>query len=254
MLRHLLLGAAAFLASTAAIATAAPKDDIAAAAKTLADGQNYSWKTTSANGNPNAGGGGGGGGGFGGGATTGKASKDYITYSQSMRQDSYDIVIKGDKAAVKTPDGWQLASDLAKPDPNGGGGGFNPAMFIAMRALSFKAPAAQAQDLLAKIGDVTPADDAFSADVPADTVKELAAFRPRNADPNMPAPEVSNPKGTVKFWIKDGALTKMELHLQYTISFNGNDRDVDRITTTEISDVGSTTVDVPDDAKAKLGS
>jgi hypothetical protein len=246
MFRKLVLGAMACLATSAAVAVAAPKDDLAAAAQKLADSPNYSFTITTANA---------GGGGFGGGTTTGKLEKDgYTTFSITMRDNSYDVVIKGDKAVVKTEDGWQLASDLAKPDPNGGGGGFNPNMMLAFRALGFKAPAAQATDLVSKIGDLTPADDALTTDLSPDTVKELGSFRPRNPDPNMPAPDITNPKGTAKFWIKDGVLTKMELHLQFTRSFNGNDMDVDRTTTTEIKDVGATTVDVPADAKAKLGS
>ena len=35
-------------------------------------------------------------------------------------------------------------------------------------------------------------------------------------------------------------------------TFNGNDREVDRTTTVEIKEVGTTKVDVPEDAKKKL--
>ena len=40
--------------------------------------------------------------------------------------------------------------------------------------------------------------------------------------------------------------------MQGTISFNGNDVDIDRTTTVEIKDVGSTKVDVPEEANKKL--
>jgi len=66
------------------------------------------------------------------------------------------------------------------------------------------------------------------------------------------APEISGAKGSVKFWVKDGALSKIQFNVQGKLSFNGNDRDVDRTTTVEIKDVGSTKVDVPEDAKKKL--
>jgi hypothetical protein len=36
------------------------------------------------------------------------------------------------------------------------------------------------------------------------------------------------------------------------VSFNGNDRDVDRTTTVEIKNVNSTKIEVPDEAKKKL--
>jgi hypothetical protein len=36
------------------------------------------------------------------------------------------------------------------------------------------------------------------------------------------------------------------------VSFNGNDRDIDRTTTVVISEVGTTKISVPDEAKKKL--
>ena len=43
-----------------------------------------------------------------------------------------------------------------------------------------------------------------------------------------------------------------QFHVSGTVSFNGNDRDMDRTTTVEIKDVGTTKIEVPDDAKKKL--
>ena len=60
---------------------------------------------------------------------------------------------------------------------------------------------------------------------------------------------VTNPKGTVKFWIKDGLLLKYEYHVQGAVSFNGKDQNVDQTTTVVIKDVGTTKVEVPDEAK-----
>ena len=56
----------------------------------------------------------------------------------------------------------------------------------------------------------------------------------------------------MKFWLKDGALSKYEFKVQGKADFNGNEMDVDRTTTVEIKDVGATKVDVPEDAKKKL--
>jgi hypothetical protein len=66
------------------------------------------------------------------------------------------------------------------------------------------------------------------------------------------APPVSNAKGSVKFWIKDGVLTKYVLKVSGTITRNGDDVDVDRTTTVEIKDVGTTKLAVPDEAKSKM--
>ncbi|HIG30580.1 MAG TPA: hypothetical protein EYQ50_23395 [Verrucomicrobiales bacterium] len=75
---------------------------------------------------------------------------------------------------------------------------------------------------------------------------------PRRGGGGGGGPEVSNPQGSVKFWIKEGVLTKYQYSVQGSISFNGNDRDVDRTTTVEISNIGSTQIEIPTAAKNKL--
>ena len=64
--------------------------------------------------------------------------------------------------------------------------------------------------------------------------------------------EIKDAKGSAKFWIKDGVLAKYEFKVTGSMNFNGNDIDVDRTTTVEIKDVGSTKVEVPEGAKKKL--
>ena len=66
------------------------------------------------------------------------------------------------------------------------------------------------------------------------------------------APEISGAKGSVKFWVKDGLLSKYEIKVQGKVTVNGNDREVDRTTKIEIKDIGSTKIEVPEDAKKKL--
>ncbi|MBC8002999.1 MAG: hypothetical protein H7X97_10475 [Opitutaceae bacterium] len=65
-----------------------------------------------------------------------------------------------------------------------------------------------------------------------------------------PPPE--NAKGSVKFWVKDGSLAKYEYNVQGTMSFGGNSIEINRTTTVEIKDVGTTKVEVPEEAKKKL--
>ena len=106
--------------------------------------------------------------------------------------------------------------------------------------------------------ELSQSGEAWSGDLSEDGVKQALMFgrgrRNNNnaGNDNGNGPQISNPKGTVKFWVKDGVLTKYEVHVSATMSFNGNDRDIDRTTTTEISDVGSTKVNAPDEAKKKI--
>jgi hypothetical protein len=78
------------------------------------------------------------------------------------------------------------------------------------------------------------------------------SFRPRGGNDGGEGPAVSNAKGSAKFWLTDGILAKFQFHLQGTVSFNGNDRDIDRTTTVEIKDVNTTKIVVADDVKKKL--
>jgi len=234
MKRHILFSTLALVAGSLLAANAAPKDDVTAAAKKLADKDNYAWKQTSENA---------GGGGRGGGTYEGKTEKDgYLLLSITMRDNTIEVVKKGDKGAFKTADGWQSLSEAASGDQGA-------APFIARRLQTFKAPAAQAEDLAGKVKELKQDGDAYSGDLTEEGAKAQLMFGGRGG---ANAPEISGAKGSVKFWIKDGLLSKYEVKVQGKVSFNGNDRDVDRITTVEIKDIGSTKVQVPDDAKKKL--
>jgi hypothetical protein len=224
-------------------------DDVKSAVQKISDAGSYSWTTTTTTQ----------GGGFNRGPVEGKTQKDGLTWvSGSMRDNKFEFAIKGEKVAIKTEDGsWKSAAEASNDDQ---GGGFSPARFMAMFASNFRTPLQQVQGNLDKLQNVQKTDDGYSADLTPDAAKELLSFRRRpttNPDDNANGPQmdVSDAKGSVKFSIKDGTLTKMELHLTGAISFNGGDpRDVDRTMTTEFKDVGSTTVDIPDEVKTKLGA
>ena len=61
-------------------------------------------------------------------------------------------------------------------------------------------------------------------------------------------------KGTVKFWIKDGVLSKFEYTVQGTIKLPNSEEEtkMSRTTTVEIQGVGTTKVTLPDELKKKL--
>ena len=260
MIRRILLSAVAAFAAGAVTAHADTKDDLQAAFQKLSDSANYSWSADTENAN---------GPGFGAGTTEGQTEKDGFThYTIPTRDGTTDVYTKGDKAAIKTDSGWQLASEiLANADQNGGGGGgggFDPNVFMARRVQTMKPPAEQAISEIGNLTNIQSTADGFSADFTQDGAKQLLTFgrrRPANADNNnngggnnFPTPDISNAKADLKVTVKDGVVTQTVLHVSGTVSFNGNDRDIDRTTTTTFKDVGSTTVTVPDDAKAKLNS
>jgi hypothetical protein len=247
MLRHVLSATVVVLACSVA-ASAAPKDEVADAAKKLADAPNYAWKATT----ERQGGGGGGGGNFRAGPLEGKTEKGGpMVLAMTLGDNEVQAVVKGDKGAVKTQEGWQSFEELQQSAQQGGQGqGRGRGMFGRMLR-NTKAPAQEAQDLTAKSKDITKSGNAYTADLTEEGAKELMTFRGGRGG-NAEAPTVTNPKGTVKFWLKDGALSKYEYNVQGSMNFNGNDIEVNRTTTVEVKDVGSTKVEVPEEAKAKL--
>jgi hypothetical protein len=227
------------LVAAVSVTGAAPKDDLQSAVKKLAESANYSWTTTVD-------------GGFAGRDIAGRIEKDGpISLSINFGDDSYDLIIDGGKAAAKGAFGWAPTTELERTAEEEGG--FGPERFLLETIKNFKSPAEQAKDLFAKLETVQKSGDQYVAELSPETAKQLVLnFRRRadNADPSKI--EVKNPKGSLKCWIRDTQLAKFQFHVQGTLRFNGNDRNVDRTTTTEIKSIGSTKVAVPDEAKAKL--
>jgi hypothetical protein len=226
MKRQLLFGTIMMLATSLLAADA--KDEVKTAAKKLADAGGYSWKTTVEGGNAR----------FRPGPSDGQAAKDGLLHLTMTRGDNkIEAYLKGEKGAVKMMDEWQSLSEAGEGD------GAQARAFLVRMLKAYKAPAAQAEDLASKAKELKKEEGAYSGDLTEEGAKELLT-RGRG--------EASDAKGSVKFWLKDGQLSKYEFKLQGKISFNGNDVDIDRTTTIEIKDIGSAKVEIPDDAKKKL--
>jgi len=235
-----LLTLAGLLAGALPAVAADAKDTVKGAAKKLGE-NSYSFVST-----PKSEGGGGGGR-FQAGPTEGQVEKDgFVHLSTKMGDNTVESFLKGDKAAVKTPDGWKSLEELAQGGGKGKGG---PGGFAGRGLRNYQPPAKQAATLAEKAKELKEADGVISGDLSEDGVKEQLAFGGR---PGGQAPQVEGAKGSVKFWVKDGALAKYEFNVQGKISFNGSDIEINRTTTVEVKDIGSTKVSVPEEAKGKL--
>jgi hypothetical protein len=209
----------------ASLFAADPKDEVKSAAKKLADAGGYSWKTTTEGGNAR----------MRPGPTEGKVAKDGLTHlSMTRGETKTEAFLKGDKGAVKTADEWKSLSDAGEGDRGA---------FLVRMLKNFKNPAEQAQDLASKTKELKKDEDVYSGDLTDEGAKELLTRR---------GGEASEAKGSVKFWLKNGMISKYEFKIQGKMTVNGNDIDVDRTATTEIEKVGATKVEVPDEAKKKL--
>lgn len=223
--------AALFVASALLAADANPKEEISAAAKKLGDAANYSWRTTVVVPEDAA---------FKPGPTEGKTEKDGVTLlSLRFGDNETKAVLKGEKGAASNPQGeWSSLEELANSE--------GPGRFMEMMLRNFKAPAAQAAELASFSKELKKDGDAYTADLTEEGARTFLTFR-RGGNAT-----VTNPKGSVKFWIKDGALTKYEFNVKGTVNFNGNEFNQDRTTTVVIKDVGTTKITVPEEAKKKL--
>ena len=173
------------------LSAAEPKDDITAAAKKLGEQANYSWKSTvvvpdDAPFHP--------------GPTEGKTEKDgYTDVKSSFGDNTMETVKKGDKTAFTNRDGdWQTPEEAAQQ----GGGGFMGGM-----ARNLRTPADQAVEVANGVKEFKTDGDTLGGDLTEDAAKNLLRMRRCGASGG---PTISDAKGSAKFWIKDGLLTKYE--------------------------------------------
>lgn len=229
MTKHLLIYAASLMAASLNAADSSPKDEIQAAAKKLGEKANYSWKTTVVVPEGQR---------YRPGPSEGKTEKGGFTHvTWTFGDNTLQTVLKGEKGAVTNQEGtWESLADVEKEEGVG--------RFRAMLARSFKAPAEQAAELAAATTELKKDDDVYSG-----ILSELGAKEFLRAGRSADQATVTDASGSVKFWLKDGAITKYEFRVKGTV--NNNDRE--RTTTIEIKDVGTTKLDIPDEAKKKLG-
>jgi hypothetical protein len=236
MKKTILAGTILLVAGSLFAADNVAKEGVKGAVAKLKQAGNYSWKSTVEMG----------GSGRFGGPTLGKTDRDGLIHlSMTRGENNIDVVLKGGKGAMRTPEGWQTLDEVGQA----GGGQGNPGRFMARTLQDYKAPAAQVDELLSKTEGISKEGDAYAAKLTDEGVREMLTFGRRAGGE---APRISGTSGTVKFWLKDGGLAKYQIQVAGTVVTNGNIRDVERTTTVEISDVGTTKLDVPDAAKQKV--
>jgi hypothetical protein len=235
----------------AALLAEAPdaKDDLLAAVKKLSEAAGYAWTATPKSNAPE--GGGQGGRRMGLGTGEGKTEKEGLTWlSMKMGETQLEAVIKGDKTAVKSGAEWKSASELQ--GGQGGQGRPDPATIMARVLKSWKTPAASAENLASKSKEIkAEADGLYTAELTEEGAKELLTGG-MGGRPGGQGPQIADAKGSAKFWVKDGVLSKFEHTVSGKLKLGEREIGVDRTTTVEIKDVGSAKVEAPEEAKAKL--
>lgn len=233
-MKHILLSTViALTASSAFAAETAPAENVKQAVDKLNAAANYSWTTTIKM--PDMP--------FEPSPVKGSTEKDGLSkVSQDFNENTIEAVFKGDKVVVKDESGWQLLNAAEGMGAMMGGW------------LTANGTAGQEAAKLLKYAKALKAgeDGLISGDLTEEGAKDLLTFRTRDNTPPPP----KDAKGSVKFWIKDNSLAKFESHVQGKVSFgmDQEERDFQMTRTVDIQKVGSTKVDVPDEARKKLES
>jgi hypothetical protein len=235
MKTRLLTGLVATLATGLLAADSNPKDKLANAAKQLAGKPNYSWTTSTTEADGTSGRLG---------PIDGKADKEKLTFlSFAVGGVPVEVYMKADKGAAKALEGWMTLDEIAQTS--------GTAAAVVRYLKSYKAPAAQSADLVNNLNGLKEAEEVVSGELKDEPLKELLLVGTRRRD-GQEEPKINDGKGTAKFWIKEGVLTKYELKVQGKVVAGERTLDIDRTTTVEIKDIGSTKLEVPDEAKQKM--
>ncbi len=207
------------------------KAEVRSAIQALAEQPSYAWTSTSkAEGSATRQG-----------PTLGQTEKNGYTYFKlTVGDNALEAAFKGMKSALKAENDWESSTELR-----------GDREWLGRRLQSFKAPVAEAEDLLTKAALIRKEPGGlYSADLTGQGAQDLIQVRSRTpARTDGPR----NTKGWVKFWVKNGALTRYEYNVQgKVIGQDLQEHDVNRTISVEIAGVGSTQVQVPEEAKKKL--
>jgi hypothetical protein len=233
MKKNILFSLAALMAASLIAADATPKELVTAAAKKLGEQTNYTWTATVVVPDDAP---------FKPGPTQGKAEKEgFATISLRFFDNQIQVVLKGTNAAATTEDGsWKTLAELDQQE--------GPARFMGGLVRSMKRPADEAAGIAAFASELKQDGDAYVTDLTEQGAKALQTFKMPGGESSV----VNDAKGSAKFWIKDGVLTKYEFKLKGKLKFGDNEFPNDRTTTVEIKDVNNTKVEVAEAAKKKL--
>jgi len=211
-------------------ADANPSRDVKAAARALGQQKNYAWVSTprSEGGSAN----------WRQGPTYGQSEKDGCTCIKfDMGDNTIEAVFKGTKSAIKLESIWTSSEELV-----------DDRAWIAGALKAYRPPAGEAEQLAEAAPKLAKqADGTLSGSLTEEKVKDLLLMGRRSDTPPKDL------KGSVRFWLKEGALAKYEFNVQGKVpGRDGQEFDINRTTIVELKDVGSTKVRVPDEARQKL--
>ena len=211
-------------------AEANPSSDAKAAASALGQQKNYAWVSTPRSEGASVN--------WRQGPTYGQSEKGGCTYIKfDLGDNTIEAAFKGTKSAIKLDSIWTSSEELV-----------DDRAWIAGALKAYRPPAGEAEQLAEAAPRLAKqADGTLSGSLAEEKVKDLLLMGRRTDTPPKDL------KGSVRFWLKEGALAKYEFNVQGKVpGRDGQELDINRTTTVEIKDVGSTKVALPEEARKKL--
>jgi len=214
---------------------AGAKDKLDAAIERLQSETNYSWTTTTREADGSSGRLG---------DIEGKTQKKGLTYFAFTPSGvPVEVYLKGTNGIARALEGWQTLDEIAQTS------GSAAAIVRMLRA--YKLPAAQSDELAKSAEALKENDGVLSGDLKEGAVNEMLLLGVRRREGQDP-PKTSDTKGAVKFWLKDGALSKYQVHIEGKVTNGDRVNEINRTLITEIKDPGTTKIELPADATQKM--
>ncbi len=222
-----------------------PAAELASAADRIGTATSYTWSQTSSFG-----------GNFGDRTTTGKkGTGGYMLVTMPGRDQEIQVLARKGKGAILREGKWVVPN----PDAEEQGAG----RFVARMVQNLREPNADAKDLASKAKDVKLENGSYKGTLDEATAKELMSFRgfgrrggggggQGGGGGGGTPPEVSGAGGSVSFTVTDGVLTGYELTLTGKMTFNGEEREVNRSTKVAFTAICTTSFDIPEAAAGLL--
>lgn len=214
--------------------------DLAAAADKLAAATSYTWSQTSTFGNMGAR------------TTTGKkGSGGFMLVTMPGRDQEIQVLFRQGKAAMHGDQGWSAVEPPAEGQDQG------PGRWLARMIQNLKEPASEVKELVAKVTELKSENGSIHGILGAEAAGQLMRIgggRRGGGGGGSNPPEITGAAGKVSFTVSNGVLTGYEISLTGSMNFNGEDREMNRVTQVEFSDVGSTRFDIPEAAAGLIAN
>lgn len=160
----------------------------------------------------------------------------------------------------ETDEGWKTLQQLPAPSlPMRGGpvtrGIFSRSVSVgtSLRSFGTRRPDHEIAALIDGLEGVESLGAGlYCAELTPETVTELVAIPLPPVPVLMPTPSIKNATGSVRFWLRDGALVRYELTVSATRVNRGPSAPFNFKVDRELTNVGSTVVDVPPEVKEKF--